>query len=502
MLTLAVVILLLFPSAVNTHSNLPAPGLAPIPENASFKGGVAGSPANGQQPRELDFKDISDAVSRLGFGDAGDSIFDDVTIGYKSAYQQAKEKGENVTKTRSYRGNTECGLPYIVDIWRDSNGRVRISLQIWCLSGDDFHTKLLARVSTSGKDFVLAFPMNPNMERGDHAFHSFIMNEAELNKFEQEALMYIVKNHPKAIARIQSVSKIKQRQQTAEGGRYHEQRIPLLRKVMHQFATELDGDAFFHGLKFVKYDDGSVHMHVELLGEQKDCYTPEERKQAPVTQVAKSPPLPTNVPVPMETGSVSGSHVGGATVLSNEFEPDASSPRRSSKRRSTGGDSPAQVAQQLPPPVQNVQQPALPQYIQALQQQAVQQALQQQAAQYAAQQQQHQHQHQQHQQFQPHPLMYQVDPNANSNVNNANANGGASVASMLSDADDSSFIVEDASSSSSSVSTLYEEETVASGLSAPANLNGQQPELAFASSLQLAAAKGQQPQQQQVYHAQ
>ena len=309
----------------------------------------------GDKPQAIavNVNDISDAVSRLGFGD--DSVFGDVTVGYKSAYQQAVEKGEKVAKTATYRGNTECGLPYIVDLWRDCNGRVRISIQLWCLSGDDFHTKLLARVSTSAKAFVISWPMNPNMERGDHAFHSFIMDQAELTKFQMDALMYIVKNHPKSIARIQSVSMVKQRQQTEEGARYHEQRIPLPRKVMHQLATEVDGDAFFHGLKFVKYEDGSVHMHAELLGEQKDCYTPEERKQAPVTKVAKSPPLPTNVPVPMETGSVA--EIRGARVLDAGFEPDTDSPRRSSKRRSTGGET-SSVVQNVHEPGAGPERPA------------------------------------------------------------------------------------------------------------------------------------------------
>ena len=74
---------------------------------------------------------------------------------------------------------------------------------------------------------------------------------------------------------------------------------------------------------------------------------------------------------------------------------------------------------------------------------------------------------------------------------------------VLSDASDSTYSNEE-ESTASSVSTLYEEETVASGLSAPANLNGASAsqglqQLAFASSLQLAAANG---QQQPVFHAQ
>jgi len=99
---------------LKTHSNLGV-----IPENAS----VSGSPAKHDKPRNIAVEqDISDAVSRLGFED---SVFGEAsTVGYKSEYQQAIDKGEKVAKLKTLRGNTECGLPYIIDLWRDSNGRV------------------------------------------------------------------------------------------------------------------------------------------------------------------------------------------------------------------------------------------------------------------------------------------------------------------------------------------------------------------------------------------
>jgi len=118
-----------------------------------------------------------------------------------------------------------------------------------------------------------------------------------------------------------SVSQITQHTKIT-GGNYYEQRIPLPCKVMHQFATALDGDRFFEGLKFVKYGNGSVFMYIKILGEVKDSYTQEECKPAPVTKFAKT--LTVDVPVAMDvssSGSVAGA-IRGATVFQNEFHFD------------------------------------------------------------------------------------------------------------------------------------------------------------------------------------
>jgi len=306
-----------FPSTVlKTHSNLPTTGpggLGTIPEDASVKGGIG----PGGKPMEVNVKKLSDDISHLGVGD--DSVFGDVeSVGFKSEYQKAVEKGEKVSKVKTLRGNTQCGLPYIVDLWRDCNGRVRVSIQVWMLSGDDFHTKVLGRVSSGLTDFVLAFPMDAYMERSDLAFSTFIMDQSKLASFQKEALLYVIKNHPKSIARIQSVALVKQRQCVNEGACYYEMRIP--RSVIRSFATSLDGDTFFNGLKFVKYANGTVYLHAELMGELKDSYTPQERKQAPMTRVAKS--LEVDVPIAMEVSSGPKPFPGGATVIDNAFQTD------------------------------------------------------------------------------------------------------------------------------------------------------------------------------------
>lgn len=307
---------------IKTYSNTGM--LQPIAEDASVKSFYTKKPTN------IDIDDVSLAVSALGIGD--DSVFDEKTIGFKSAYQKAVDKGEKPVKVATLRGNTKIGLPYILDLWRDCNGRVRISIQLWMLSGDDFYSKVLARVSTDGKAYVIAFPMDLTMERSDSAFGSFVMNEPALAQFPKDSVIYLLKNHPKSIARIHSVSKIKQR---AEAGEFfYEQRIPLPRKVQRGTCTIADGDMLFTGQKFVKYSNGTVHMHTELVSEQKDGYCPKENLKAPTTVLAGSAPIRQQFqrPVPMEVETTPPP----AALLAGEYSPDAASTQRRFKR--TKGD--------------------------------------------------------------------------------------------------------------------------------------------------------------------
>ena len=51
-------------------------------------------------------------------------------------------------------------------------------------------------------------------------------------------------------------------------------RIPLGRKVLHHAVNETM-DKFFHGKKFTKYPDESVHYHIELMMDIGDSYVAE-----------------------------------------------------------------------------------------------------------------------------------------------------------------------------------------------------------------------------------
>lgn len=176
-------------------------------------------------------------------------------------------------------------------------GRARISVQVQLLSGHSAYKKVFVRVSTDGKELVLTLPMSPYMSRTDLAFDSFVLAETQVPETELKYLKVLLKHHPKCAARMVAVSKVKGRSFT--DGFFYEQRIRLPRKVQHTVASTTDGDELFFGKKFIQYPDGSVHLHVELIGEVKDNYIPEERMLDP--KMIKSPPK--SVPESMDADS-------------------------------------------------------------------------------------------------------------------------------------------------------------------------------------------------------
>ncbi|KAG7361878.1 hypothetical protein IV203_036979 [Nitzschia inconspicua] len=52
-----------------------------------------------------------------------------------------------------------------------------------------------------------------------------------------------------------------------------EMRIPLPFKVQHRYVTK-EEDPIFYGKQWIKYPHGEYHCHVELIGLQKDSYSP------------------------------------------------------------------------------------------------------------------------------------------------------------------------------------------------------------------------------------
>ena len=242
------------------------------------------------EAEDPDYEDeLADGVSALGMDD--DLTYDTNTVGYQSAAfkaeAQAKEEGVVPKKKRKrIYGNTTIGLPYILDIWRDSKNNLRFSLQIQMLSGKEEYKNVIARVSTSQHEVVLYIPMSEYMSRSDFAFHTFLLDDKKLTDTEVQCLILVLKHHSKSSARMLAVSKIKGRSST--DGFYYEQRIPLPRKANHQFAVQTDGDEFFFGRKFVLYPNGEVFMHLELLADFTDGYCPTEVQSVLVTRVASA----------------------------------------------------------------------------------------------------------------------------------------------------------------------------------------------------------------------
>ena len=229
-----------------------------------------------------DGEDLTDAISRLGMDD--DSAFGTATVAFRSVapghrISDKNEEEERHDKTTSIHGNTALGLPYMLELWRDSFGKSRVSIQVQLLSGRNAYKQTFARVSTNGKFFVVTMPMSPYLARSDYAFNTFLLKADGLSEMDKKHLLIRLKHHPKCAGRMVATSKVKGRSNTQ--GFFYEQRIPLPRKVKHEYATPMDGDDLFHGKTFVEYPDGSQFMHVELVSEVKDSYCPEERMLEP-----------------------------------------------------------------------------------------------------------------------------------------------------------------------------------------------------------------------------
>lgn len=240
---------------------------------------------DGDEEEDEDYAD--DDVSQLSMDEYS---FDTVTTAHQSTVYKNKKISKEMSAIHGehfdppkpkhrIHGNTKLGLPYLVDLWRDCLSRARISVQVQLLSGRDAYKKVFTRISTDAKELVLTLPMSPYMARSDLAFNSFVLSERAIPQEEMKYLLVLLKHHPKCAARMVAVSKVKGRSFT--DGFFYEQRIRLPRKVDHKFAATTDGDELFFGKKFIEYPDGSVFLHVELIGETKDNYMPEERMLDP-----------------------------------------------------------------------------------------------------------------------------------------------------------------------------------------------------------------------------
>jgi hypothetical protein len=121
--------------------------------------------------------------------------------------------------------------------------------------------------------------MNKYMARADFAFRTFFLDAKQVSETDEKTFLFVMENHPKITARMQTVSKIVSRVSVEIF--YYEQRIPLPKQCMHQRAGKEDGDEVFYGKHFLKYPDGSIHMHVELLAVVVDSYCPQELLSIP-----------------------------------------------------------------------------------------------------------------------------------------------------------------------------------------------------------------------------
>ena len=100
-------------------------------------------------------------------------------------------------------------LPYLLDNWKDFYGRGRISIQMHIPSGVDTYEKFQWRVSTEKDEFVVSFPMLPFLSCSDYAFEEVTREIEKFKGMSDEQKKFALQNHPKTIARVNLVKKMK-----------------------------------------------------------------------------------------------------------------------------------------------------------------------------------------------------------------------------------------------------------------------------------------------------
>ena len=123
---------------------------------------------------------------------------------------------------------------------------------------------------------------------------------------EQALIKNVLSYHPKVIARTNSVMKLRGHDHTKKTI-WLRQRINLNFKAEFKFGCR-KADDLFHGCKFVKHDDGTLWLHVELIAEQKDMYKGElydDRTIASKSVVSRSSRISRNVSNPRRLSGLS-----------------------------------------------------------------------------------------------------------------------------------------------------------------------------------------------------
>ena len=166
-------------------------------------------------------------------------------------------------KRFNIRGLTSIGLPYIVDVWGNSEPRNACSLQIWWLSGDP---KPTVRVSTDQDEVVIDILLPGSATDPMVAFASYLKTDEN-----KDFIDHLIKYHPKSIARTRTVAKLCNRDNKNP-------QIWLSQRIRSPFALDYhysskSADILFYGTRWVDYEhDGTRWLHIELVEKQKDNY--------------------------------------------------------------------------------------------------------------------------------------------------------------------------------------------------------------------------------------
>jgi hypothetical protein len=157
----------------------------------------------------------------------------------------------------------------VVDEWLDESLRRRVSVAVELPT--DSTKRLTFRVSTDQLFLVVISSMHETAMTPEKAFVAFQLSNVK-DAQERDQLKMRLHCHPKTIARRKTIAKMLGRD--CNRTTYEEAaRIPLPTKVNHCVVNETD-DPLYNGTKVIPYSDGTKWVHVELMGESKDGYSP------------------------------------------------------------------------------------------------------------------------------------------------------------------------------------------------------------------------------------
>lgn len=179
---------------------------------------------------------------------------------YSTNPRKSFKSKSGVAVSTSTLSGFKSALPYIIDYWYDRNSARRVSIQIHMLSGSNaLMDRVTYRVSSNQKEFVLTMPISEYISNASKGLHLIALNGITSGV---EGHKQVLDYHPKIAARRLQISKMKKADINVM-----EFRIPLGIMCKLDYANVTNNDPYFYGNKFTAYPDGSLHLHVELLGD-------------------------------------------------------------------------------------------------------------------------------------------------------------------------------------------------------------------------------------------
>jgi hypothetical protein len=304
---------------------------------------------------------LADDVSRLSFGGAtqygydddeeDDADFEGATIvtdsgSLMTGYKSRRSPSSSRSSSKMARTNKGIVNPFIADLWKSGQPNHRWSCQVHLPSGNDVHKITLIRISTEADCLVITQPKSKHFMDPRDGFSHINMDK----------LLWDL--HPRCVARVETIAKLKGRDMNKE--LFDEQRIPIPFKARHLFAnTENDGDEIFIGKKFVLYDDGEIHLHVEVAKDINDSYkhSPDkpnlERASPSPARPSPSGGIPSVVGAGT-AGATAGAAAAGAAAASaaGTAAAGAATVLQAPEQMQVDGETASQAAMPPPPPRQ------------------------------------------------------------------------------------------------------------------------------------------------------